>query len=276
MCHLILLLISKILSSEPLCYPKPILSSSNNDLVHYRTVLLLPTPSFYAIHFINVWAKCLLSFSQDCSLLYGSLAMEALLIGVHCKKRYINVDIQYNIKFWHLYRRLRNHQFPSQTGSMSQVLNHMADVGLVWRTGLKSVLNFLTVTLSRDAKCARACCVCQTYVRMESNSAVQLSYETIKFCSFVALLPLCLATVVFHNINVWQSQSILHIHVPCYTVSCLMFICIDFFESGTFLCFKIQMSRAYFKESLQLHREERNFWSLENVSSSSNFWRPFF
>jgi len=35
-----------------------------------------------------------LSFSQDCSLLYGSLALElleALLIGVHCKKRYLNV-----------------------------------------------------------------------------------------------------------------------------------------------------------------------------------------
>ena len=31
------------------------------------------------------------SFSQDCSLLFGSLALEALLIGVHCKKRYINV-----------------------------------------------------------------------------------------------------------------------------------------------------------------------------------------
>ena len=35
-------------------------------------------------------------FSQDCSLLSGSLALEALLIGVHCKKRYINVYIQYN------------------------------------------------------------------------------------------------------------------------------------------------------------------------------------
>ena len=31
------------------------------------------------------------SFSQDCSLLSGSLALEALLIGVHCKKRDINV-----------------------------------------------------------------------------------------------------------------------------------------------------------------------------------------
>ena len=32
-----------------------------------------------------------ISFSQDCSLLSGSLALEVLLIGVHCKKRYINV-----------------------------------------------------------------------------------------------------------------------------------------------------------------------------------------
>jgi len=37
---------------------------------------------------INWWAKCLYSFPQDCSLLSGSLALEALLIGVHCKKRY--------------------------------------------------------------------------------------------------------------------------------------------------------------------------------------------
>ena len=29
--------------------------------------------------------------AMTCSLLSGSLAMEALLIGVHCKKRYINV-----------------------------------------------------------------------------------------------------------------------------------------------------------------------------------------
>ena len=52
---------------------------------------LEPTPSFYSIHFINWWAKCLFSFSQDCSLLSGSLGLEALLIGVHCKKCYINV-----------------------------------------------------------------------------------------------------------------------------------------------------------------------------------------
>src|SRR6218665_1448122 len=38
---------------------------------------------------------CLFSFSQDCSLLSGSLAPEALLIGVHFRKRYIDT-IQYN------------------------------------------------------------------------------------------------------------------------------------------------------------------------------------
>src|SRR6218665_2009233 len=52
---------------------------------------LEPTPSFYSIHFINWFAKCVFSFSQDCFLLSGSLALEALLIGVHCKKRYINL-----------------------------------------------------------------------------------------------------------------------------------------------------------------------------------------
>jgi len=48
-------------------------------------------PSFYAIYFINWRAKCLFSFSEDCSFLSGSFALEALLIGVHCKKRYMNV-----------------------------------------------------------------------------------------------------------------------------------------------------------------------------------------
>jgi len=34
------------------------------------------------------------SFSQDCSLLSESLTLEVLLIGVHCKNRYINAKIQ--------------------------------------------------------------------------------------------------------------------------------------------------------------------------------------
>src|SRR6218665_1842776 len=49
------------------------------------------TPSLDTIHFINWRAKCLFSFYQDCTLLSGSLALEALLIGVHYEKRYINV-----------------------------------------------------------------------------------------------------------------------------------------------------------------------------------------
>jgi len=53
---------------------------------------LEPTPSFDPITFINRSAKCLFSFSQNGSVLFaGSLALEALLIGVHRKKRYINV-----------------------------------------------------------------------------------------------------------------------------------------------------------------------------------------
>jgi len=43
-------------------------------------------------------AKCLFSFSQNYSLLSGSRALETLMIGVHCKKRYVKcIDtIQYN------------------------------------------------------------------------------------------------------------------------------------------------------------------------------------
>ena len=66
---------------------------SDTSLCNHWPFALEPTPSFlfYSILFTNWWAKCLFSFSQDCSLLSGSLALEALLIGVHCKKRYINV-----------------------------------------------------------------------------------------------------------------------------------------------------------------------------------------
>jgi len=41
--------------------------------------------------------KDLFSFSQHCSLLSGSLALEALLIGLHCKKRYLVYIYIYNI-----------------------------------------------------------------------------------------------------------------------------------------------------------------------------------
>src|SRR6218665_2217346 len=44
----------------------------------------------------------------NCSLLSGSLALEAHLIGVHCKKRYINVQIQYDtICLWLLALRIQ-------------------------------------------------------------------------------------------------------------------------------------------------------------------------
>ena len=37
------------------------------------------------------------SLKKQCSLLSGSLALEALLIGLNCKKHYISIDtIQYN------------------------------------------------------------------------------------------------------------------------------------------------------------------------------------
>src|SRR6218665_4027601 len=64
---------------------------SDTSLCNHWPFALEPTPSFYAIHFINWSAKCLFSFPQDCSLLSGFLALEALLIDMHCKKRYINV-----------------------------------------------------------------------------------------------------------------------------------------------------------------------------------------
>jgi len=40
--------------------------------------------------------------SLKTSLLSWYLALEALLIGVHCKKRYRNVWIQYNIWILHI------------------------------------------------------------------------------------------------------------------------------------------------------------------------------
>src|SRR6218665_241379 len=59
-------------------------------------ITIIINSSLGMIHCINWLAKRLFSFSQACSLLSGSLALEALLIGVHYKKRYINVLIQYN------------------------------------------------------------------------------------------------------------------------------------------------------------------------------------
>jgi len=95
-------------TSWPLCPASEDFCGSGTSICNRWPCALEPTPSFYAIHFINWWAKCLFSFSQDCSLVFGSFALEALLIGVHCKKRYIIVQIQYNtiqyntVQYWSL------------------------------------------------------------------------------------------------------------------------------------------------------------------------------
>src|SRR5688572_15536387 len=46
-----------------------------------------PASSFDTFLFINWWAKCLFSLSEDLFLFSGSFA---LAIGVHCERRYIN------------------------------------------------------------------------------------------------------------------------------------------------------------------------------------------
>src|SRR6218665_495185 len=65
--------------------------SLQSCLCNHWPYALEPTPSFDTIHFINWSAKCLFSFAPDCSLLSGSLTLEALLIGVLFKKCYVNV-----------------------------------------------------------------------------------------------------------------------------------------------------------------------------------------
>jgi len=46
---------------------------SDTGLCNHWAFALEPTPSFYVIHFINWWAKCLFPFSQDCSFLSQTL-----------------------------------------------------------------------------------------------------------------------------------------------------------------------------------------------------------
>ena len=58
-----------------------------------------PLRYFHFSFFSSVWGT--LIHIGHCSLLSGSLALEALLIGVHCKKRYINVQIQYSTNTVH-------------------------------------------------------------------------------------------------------------------------------------------------------------------------------
>ena len=62
---------------------------SDMSLCNHWPYALEPIPSFDIVHFINWSAKCLFSFSQNCSLLSGSLALERF--GVHYKRPYINV-----------------------------------------------------------------------------------------------------------------------------------------------------------------------------------------
>src|SRR6218665_2199192 len=58
------------------------LYGSDTGLRNHWPCALEPTPSFYAIHFISCRrAKCLFSFSQDCSLLSGSLALSGVQRG---------------------------------------------------------------------------------------------------------------------------------------------------------------------------------------------------
>ena len=85
-------------SSATLTWPPRSLCPASEDFYGLDTSLcnhwpfaLDLAPSFYSIHFINWCVRCVFSFSQDSFLLSGSLALEALLIGVHCKKRYINI-----------------------------------------------------------------------------------------------------------------------------------------------------------------------------------------
>src|SRR6218665_2585847 len=91
--HTTMLFISILIN---LCPASENFYGSDTSLCNHWPFALEPTASFYSIHFINWCAKCVFSFSQDCFLLSGSLALEALLIGVHSKKRYINIQIQYN------------------------------------------------------------------------------------------------------------------------------------------------------------------------------------
>src|SRR6218665_302837 len=71
---------------------------SQTSISNHWPCTLEPTPSFDMIHLINWCVKCLFSFSKDCPLLYGSLALEALLIGMHFNKRYKNAKIQCKVK----------------------------------------------------------------------------------------------------------------------------------------------------------------------------------
>jgi len=67
----------------------------NTSLCNHSARTSEPTSFFDMLLLIYCWAKYLFSFSQDCSLPSGSLAMEALLIGGHWEKC-IHILMQYN------------------------------------------------------------------------------------------------------------------------------------------------------------------------------------
>jgi len=84
---------------------RPLRSLDRHDLFVPRARTPMAQTRAFAIIGHSLWNQLLPStrstvltgepsaslFSQDCSLPSGSLALEALLIGVHCKKRYIDV-----------------------------------------------------------------------------------------------------------------------------------------------------------------------------------------
>jgi len=77
------------ISTQPLIWPK------HEPLQSLAPALWNQLPPFHTL--LIIWqAKCLFSFAQYRSLLSGSLALEALLIGVHCKKCYIKSVIYWS------------------------------------------------------------------------------------------------------------------------------------------------------------------------------------
>src|SRR5688572_28630457 len=61
-----------------------------NQMNVMEELLLDRSSSFDSFLFINWWAKCLFSLSEDLFLFSGSLVLGAPLIGVHCERRYTN------------------------------------------------------------------------------------------------------------------------------------------------------------------------------------------
>jgi len=78
----------------PLLWNQLLPSTQSTLLTGEREIRLFNDTSIskmICVNDFNRWSKCLFFFSQDFSLLSGSFTLEALLIGMHCKKRHINV-----------------------------------------------------------------------------------------------------------------------------------------------------------------------------------------